>query len=304
MEILNKFGIDPYSYLDVNIDDTTETVKKAYKLKAKVLHPDKTGGKTEAQFKLLVLSYRYILKNCVDTPVATHSELKTAERPEVQHSRNFYETNFEDKDTRNQLFVDDDIDLEKFEEHIKKYSNMSTTYSAENFYKKEVLDTMKTKGKFDKEKFNAFFNKLQKDGKIPNQLIKKEQVVPSNLDKEYVNVNVHGDMMINSINKKKNLINQPTVSSEDITKLIDTDIKVIENLIKEHKKDTGKISRKKLRDLQERAKKDIATNHSGTHSQNIEKLIYEQRLELLDSKKKQEDFIQRNKRVFINSIAY
>jgi hypothetical protein len=304
MDILNKFGIDPYNYLGVSVDDTSDTVKKIYKTKAKVLHPDKTGGKTEAQFKLLVLSYRYCLKNCVDTPVATHSELKSAERPEVAYSKNFYETDFENKDTRNHLFVDDDIDLEKFEEYVKQCETKSTTYSAENFYKKEVLDTMKTNGKFDKEKFNAFFNKLQKDGKIPNQLTLKEEVVPANLNKEYVNVNVHGDMMINSIDKRKNLINQPTVSSYDITKLIDTDIKVIEKLIKDHKKDTGKISRKKLRELQDLAKKDVKIQSNGTHSQNIEKMIYEQRLELLNAKKKQEDFVQKNKRVFVSSIAY
>jgi hypothetical protein len=34
-----------------------------------------------------------------------------------------------------------------------------------------------------------YFNKLKSDGKIPNQLVKKEEVKASNANKEYVNVN-------------------------------------------------------------------------------------------------------------------
>lgn len=308
MDILSEFGINPYELLGVDVSSNSIQVKKAYKSKAKILHPDKTGGKTEAEFKLLVLSYKHVLKNCVDTPVASFQEMKEAPREEKHYHKNFYDINFEDTDTRNQIFVDDDINLEEFEKQMKKSQGGSTTYSAENYYKKEVLETMKTNGKFDKTKFNAFFNKLQKDGKIPNQLVKKEKVLASNASKEYVNVNTYDDMMVNSIDKVngnyRKFLQQTEVNSDDITKLVDIDKKVLDKLIKDTKKDTGKISRKKMRELEEKAKVNIPVDTTLTFEQAKQKMLLEQINDIHDSHKKQKDYVMKNKRIFINSISY
>lgn len=308
MEILSQFGIDPYEYLGVTIESTSEEVKKAYKSKAKILHPDKTNGKTEAQFKLLVLSYKSVIKKCVDKKSATFEELKNTPREEKSYTRSFHSTNFDDPETRKEIFVDDDINIEEFEEAIKKAQGRSTSYSAENYYKKEVLDTMKTNGKFDKDKFNAFFMKLQKDGKIQNQLIRKEKVVACNADKEYVNVNSYDDMMIYSIDRSKGnykkFLKENEVKNDDITELIDTDAKVLDSLIKEHKKNTGKISRKKLRDLQEKAKIDIPVNNQLTFAEAKQQMLMEQMNEIQDSRKNQKEYVMKNKRVFVNSISY
>lgn len=308
MDILSEFGINPYELLGVDVSSNSTQVKKAYKSKAKILHPDKTGGKTEAEFKLLVLSYKHVLKNCVDTPVASFQEMKEAPREEKHYHKNFYDINFEDTETRNQIFVDDDINLEEFEKQMKKSQGGSTTYSAENYYKKEVLETMKTNGKFDKTKFNAFFNKLQKDGKIPNQLVKKEKVLASNASKEYVNVNTYDDMMVNSIDKVngnyRKFLQQTEVNSDDITKLVDIDKKVLDKLIKDTKKDTGKISRKKMRELEEKAKVNIPVDTTLTFEQAKQKMLLEQINDIHDSHKKQKDYVMKNKRIFINSISY
>lgn len=308
MDILSEFGINPYELLGVDVSSNSIEVKKAYKSKAKILHPDKTGGKTEAEFKLLVLSYKYVVKNCVDTPVASFQEMKEAPREEKHYHKNFYDINFEDTDTRNQIFVDDDINLEEFEKQMKKSQGGSTTYSAENYYKKEVLETMKTNGKFDKVKFNAFFNKLQKDGKIPNQLVKKEKVLASNASKEYVNVNTYDDMMVNSIDKVngnyRKFLQQTEVNSDDITKLVEIDKKVLDKLIKDTKKDTGKISRKKMRELEEKAKVIIPVDTTLTFEQAKQKMLLEQINDIHDSHKKQKEYVMKNKRIFVNSIAY
>jgi hypothetical protein len=308
MDILSEFGINPYELLGVDVSSNSIEVKKAYKSKAKILHPDKTGGKTEAEFKLLVLSYKYVVKNCVDTPVASFQEMKEAPREEKHYHKNFYDINFEDADTRNQIFVDDDINLEEFEKQMKKSQGGSTTYSAENYYKKEVLETMKTNGKFDKVKFNAFFNKLQKDGKIPNQLVKKEKVLASNASKEYVNVNTYDDMMVNSIDKVngnyRKFLQQTEVNSDDITKLVNIDKKVLDKLIKDTKKDTGKISRKKMRELEEKAKVIIPVDTTLTFEQAKQKMLLEQINDIHDSHKKQKEYVMKNKRIFVNSIAY
>lgn len=308
MEIINEFGIDPYKFLGVETTSSSSEVKRAYKNKAKILHPDKTHGKTEAEFKLLVLSYKFVVKNCVDTPVASFQDLKEAPREEKHYHKNFYEINFEDTQTRNEIFVDDDINLEEFEQQMKRSQSGSTTYSAENYYKKEVLETMKTNGKFDKMKFNAFFTKLQKDGKIPNQLVKKEKVLASNASKEYVNVNTYEDMMVNSIDKVdgnyRKFLQQSEVNSSDITKLEEIDKKTLDKLIKNVKKDTGKISRKKMRDLEEKAKVIVPVDTTLTFEQAKQKMLLEQINDIHDSHKKQKEYVMKNKRIFVNSIAY
>jgi hypothetical protein len=166
---------------------------------------------------------------------------------------------------------------------------------------------MKTNGKFDKEKFNAFFNKLKKDGKIQNQLIKKEKVIPCNADKEYVNVNSYDDMMIYSVDKGGNyrsFLKENEIKNNDITELINTDTKVINSLIKEHKKNTGKISKKKFRDLQEKARVDIPVNNQLSFAEAKQKMLLEQVNEMNESRKKQKEYVTENKRIFVNSIQY
>jgi hypothetical protein len=308
MEILNDFGIDPYEFLGVSVTSTREQVKAEYKKKAKMLHPDKTGGKTEAQFKLLHISYKYIIKNCVDVEIATHEQLKNTPREEVGYARTYHNTNFDDPETRKDLFVDDDLDLEQFQEHMNRVNGLSTTYSAENFYKKEVLDTMKSKGKFDVDKFNAFFIKLQKDGKIENQLIVKEKVVPSNLDRQYVNVNIFDGMLINSIDKgDKNyqkLLKQKSIKNDDITELIDTDTDVINGLIREHKKNTGAMSKKELKKLQKKASVNVPVNTSLSFEQAKENMLLEQINQMKISQKEQMEYVTKNKRIFANRLNY
>ena len=308
MDILEKFGIDPYEYLGIDVASSKNDIKKAYKTRAMILHPDKTGGKTEAEFKLLVLSYKYAIKNCVDNHTSTFEELKNTPRENKHYQRTFHNTNFEDTQTRNELFVDDDIDLDQFEEQMKRTQGLSTTYTAENFYKKEVLDTMKTNGKFDKLKFNAFFVKLQKDGKIQNQLTRREKVVACNANKEYVNVNVYDDMMVNSVDKSdenyKKFLKQSQLDNDDITELGNVDEKVLKKLINQNKKDTGRMSRKRILELQEKAKIDIPVNTSLSFGQGKKKMLLDQISDLHVSNKKQKEYVLKNKRIFANSIAY
>jgi hypothetical protein len=309
MDFFNDHGLDPYKILEVTHYANSKEVKRAYKKKALILHPDKTEGRTEYQFKLVVLAYRCIIKNCIDTPTATFEEIKNADRSEeVGYARNFYDIDFDDQATRNELFVDDDLHLDDFKKEMGRVQGLSTSYSAENFYKKEVLDTMKTKGKFDREKFNAFFLKLQKDGKIQNQLVKKEKVMPCNADNLYVNVSTYCDKMINSIDKGNGnygkLMKQNVITNSDMEKLMDTDAKIIDSLIKENKKNTGKITKKKLKDLVNTAKVHIPVNTELTFEQSKERMLLEKLEELKISQENQKEFVMKNKRIFANSLSY
>lgn len=307
MDILDSFGIEPYSYLGVEITDDRKTVKNKYKKMAKQLHPDKNQGKTDIEFKLLYLSYKHILSKCVDAPSSTFEQLKNENREEVAYQKSFHEINFEDPETRKMLFADDDINLEEFKKEIERVNGLSTSYSSENFYKKEVLDAMKTNGKFDREKFNAFFIKLKKDNKIENQLVKKE-VVPANMLKEYVNVNSYDGMIVNSINKRKGnysrLLKEKKITNNDIENFKKIDKSELHELTKEQKRDTGKISKKDLRKLQEKAGVKIPVNTRLSFEESKLKMMQDKIKNINKLQEEQKEYVMKNKRIFQNSLCY
>ena len=310
MDILNNFNIDPYKYLKVNIDASSSEIKKAYKDLAKKLHPDKNGGKTEAEFKLLHICYKYLLKNCIDEEPSSFEQLKNSqtEKPIIQRERTLYNTNMDDDETRKELFADDDINMKDFESHMKRVQNLSTSYSVENFYKKEILDSMKTKNKFDIQKFNAYFSKLKKDGKIESQLVRKEKVMPSNSDVKYVNVNKFCDRIINSVDKTDNnykgLMNQRSITNNDMLKVLETDQKVIDKIMKENKKNTGKLSRSKLKELELNARTESKELENLTDRESEFELLSRQKEQLLETKRKQKEYVLNHKDIFVGSINY
>jgi hypothetical protein len=310
MDILNKFNIDPYKYLKVDVGASSSQIKRAYKNLAKRLHPDKNGGKTEAEFKLLHICYKYLLKNCIDEEPSSFEQLKNAqsEQPVIQRERTLYNTNMDDDETRKELFADDDINMKDFENHMKRVQNLSTSYSVENFYKKEILDSMKTKNKFDIQKFNAYFAKLKKDGKIENQLVKKEKVIPSNSDIKYVNVNKFCDRIINSVDKNdsnyRGLMKQRVITNNDMLKVLETDQAVINKIIKENKKNTGKLSRSKLKELELNARSESKKLENLTDRESEYDLLSRQKQQLLEAKNRQKDYVLKHKDIFVNSINY
>lgn len=307
MNILEKYNIDPYEYLGVKRDETSENVKKVYKKKAKLLHPDKTGGKTEVEFKILYLSYKHVLANCVETKTSTFQELKEQVKNEEEiaySNRTIYNTNFDDQKTRHELFADDTLNLEDFQKEMLRVQGLSTIYTAENFYKKEVLDTMKTNGKFDREKFNAFFLKLKKAGKIENQLIRKVKVLAHNQSKEYVKINSYDGNIINSVENKKVEFKNQTISNDDITKLANTELDVINNLIKENRKNTGKMTKKRVKELADKMKSPPKIEQNLSFHEMQEKILLDKQKQLEIDNANQREYVTRNKRIFINHITY
>lgn len=310
MDLLNKLKINPYNFLDIDPNSTKEVIKKAYKKKAKVLHPDKTNGKSEAEFKILYLCYKYCISNCIVVTTSDFKDLKEAERTEeLSYSRNFYRTDFENKDIRHEIYADDDINFEDFEKHMKRVQGMSTTYSPENFYKKEIVESIKTNGKFDKDKFNAFFLKLQKDKKIYNQLEKKANLKAFNEDDKYMSVNIYEDMTVTLDKTKhkgnyKKLMKQEELSQTDIDSVLNTDIKTINKLIKEHKKETGKISRKKIKELISKKSENVQVDDNLSFAEMGRRIELENIERIKREKAEQKKYVDANKRIFQNMISY
>lgn len=313
MNILKNHNIDPYEFLGVHKDSDKETIKRAYKKKCKILHPDKTGGTTEVEFKLLYISYKYATDKCVNTSISTHQDLKEINRDtEIAYARNFYATNFEDQEVRNDLFAEDDMDFEFFKKQAERISNMSTSYVAEDFYKKELVESMKKNGKFDKDKFNALFLKLKKENKIipgNNEIIKIDQVKPANDSDNYMRVNIHENNMITRDSNRskgnyKTFMRQSRLSQADMETVLETDLTDINKLIKENKRNTGKMTKKKVKELAEKKFKTIEINTELSFSQMEKKIMEEQKNNVEKEQKRQEEYVKKHRRIFDNSICF
>jgi hypothetical protein len=309
--LLEKYGINPYEFLGIDSMADLETIKKAYRNKSKVYHPDRNGG-SEVQFKILVLCYKHAKSQCiVSGKVNDFSNLKDQDRSEeIGHERTFHNTNFDDPETRKQIFADDFIDFETFKGEMKKMQGMSTSYVAENFYKKEIIEKFKKNGKFDRELFNAYFLKLKKDGKIQNnQLVKVEEVQAFNQDSNYMKVNIHDNMVINTDGGKKDgnyrdFKKSKEIHNRDIQEVLETDLKTISKLIKENKKDTGKISRKKLKELEMKAKAPVSVEHQLSFAEMKAKLEFEELERIRKEREEQKEVVERNKRIYDMRIQY
>jgi curved DNA-binding protein CbpA len=178
---LNK--INPYIVLGVSPDDKDldlKKIKKKYKKLALSCHPDKTGGKTTTQFRILRECYLYIEDELTINTVQqkrpqTLEEYKNERNADsLMHVdttyRNLYNTNFEDEQTRSKLFVDDDIKFSKIDEIIKEKQSLGTVYqhsTKEHIPKRNIFSKNK---KFNIKHFNEVFDACKKEIQEKNKI--------------------------------------------------------------------------------------------------------------------------------------
>lgn len=311
MDLLASFGItDIFGHLGVDRFATKLQVKAAYKKLAIKLHPDKTNGKTDIEFKLLALCYKECLKQIIDCdPIPMHSELKAASEKteEVAYARNFYSTNFDDAQTRQEIFVDDDMDYQKFEEMMKRTQSGSTTYTADSLYNKSIYQKLKSSnGKFDREKFNAYFLQLKKEGKIGKELVKVEKVMPYS-NNTYMEVNMHDDMIINLDPEKRkgnyiDLMQTGEIKTKDINELLSMDQTKVNKLIKESKINTGKLAKNKIKE-KINSRVEIPVDTKYTFHENLSRLEQDAANRILASRERQKEVVDKYKHVYNLAIA-
>lgn len=172
---LNK--IDPYTVLDCKKTDSLKTVKKKYHKLALTLHPDKSKGKSDLEFKILKECYMYI-KDDLEIITVDNSEPLTLqelrdqrnEKFVYQEDRNVFTTNFEDPEIRKQLFPQDTVPFGKAEETCREtnYSNIAVPIPKNIFGKK----------KFNLKYFNEVFEAKKKLNNQEITVFKEPQVLP------------------------------------------------------------------------------------------------------------------------------
>lgn len=249
MGFLEDYGIDAYEFLGIpDLCQDKKTIKTAYKSKSLVLHPDKTMGKTEVEFKILCKCYKYAIRNIVNEQ-AGHDMLRKDFEIEKKHQESNPKTPVNKlhlfETDRDFLFHDDTLD-KNFENTINRMSKLSTAYSPIDAYDCKFKEQMSKDGRFNREKFNAIFSEIKRI-RPSDQLTKYTGPVASNEMKVFTSVHTnHDGMILNSVDEPETN-RESQISQKEIDRLLELDSKKIDALIKKNKKDTGKISRKKFK---------------------------------------------------------
>jgi hypothetical protein len=163
--------IDPFEFIGVSRKCNKSELKKAYLKQAIKLHPDKSNGKTEVEFKLLVDCYKYIL-NCLEGKIksnlvdinATNYKANFKETEEIVYTRT--NLNYHDPTTRKMAFVDHGLptDTSDSQSNLDNIFNnrkkISKKYNPSEYVNEQV--NIFQNEKFNHNKFNAAFE-LHKD---------------------------------------------------------------------------------------------------------------------------------------------
>lgn len=165
--------IDPYKTVGVTRKCTKKNLKDAYIKKALVIHPDKTNGETDIEFKLLNECYNY-LKDVLDGKIQTNdapdinaTDYKKNFKDETAEKINYTRANldYNSPENRKKLFVNKGLPLNvsdsrknldkifKREDSYKKDSK----YSANDVYREAPQTNIFKGAKFNINQFNAAF---------------------------------------------------------------------------------------------------------------------------------------------------
>lgn len=323
MNFFEKFDIDPYEVLGVSKNcQNKEEIKTAYKQKALKCHPDKTNGKTEIEFKILNKSYKYAIK-CITPPQKSHDILKkeykefceSQTRESQSHESQSHESHYLNPPSRrgtlsmfdtdrDKIFLDDDLD-KNFEERMKEAQSRDTSYSPIDIYDNSLKHKFcDSDGKINREKFNAIFTIIKNGKEKPKakDVVRYENILACNeedTNSNFTKVNIYGTTVLNTVDKSSPFSYKKTnkeISNDDVYSALSTDVSILNKIIKQEKKDTKKIPKKKAKEelnkrmnmkLPEIEKRDFAISQSEMESRFIERMK--------EDAKRQKEFVLKSK---------
>jgi hypothetical protein len=273
-------NINPCKFLGLKKSDivfsdkhaTKKILKKAYHKKAKELHPDKTNGETDLEFKILKECYLFYIEKLDNYHAKTHEELKTHYTSDnmkdiyYEESRDFHKTNFDDYNVRNKLFVntvnDSNIDeiIEKKSKNPIEYSSVKTANYRDIF-----------KGKnFDLKNFNAMFEIHGSKYNTPDFQNGDPDAINAESSLSHVEIDVHNGLLLEreEQNNFKFAITEND-QFEHIPSIDDTNQKDLNANIKRSQKDNKSFSKKKLNALyQERTNETFTVDTTKSFAEN------------------------------------
>ncbi len=291
-EFLDEFNIDPYEIIGVSTMATKSEIKKAYKYKARILHPDKNlSHDSTPEFKILGVCYEYITTE-LDTPKTPTfgsstgwDQLRNNARqptavPKQQGSRrgNIDHSQFEGN---RKYLIDDDLDFEELTHQMQSRST-STVYNRNE----KVFNVFKD-GKFNSKKFNALFEFIK--------VKQNEGIVATSsdglllVDKGTDDFSVGGQSV--SAADYKKLKKESLVHPQELLDTIMSE-KDIDKIMSKIEKDTKKMTKRKAKELMNKHQAALEPVRHEMSFADAEQLFHTQRLQGM----KQE--MDRNQQVF------
>ncbi len=324
LSLIQNSIINPYEILGIISDNniSPEIIKKAYKKKALILHPDKTNGKTENEFKVLYICYKYlnvllekenkqklrqdyyfnILKNkgtIENTSKRDSNEYlkKLSTSNKVNINSNWNNAKF-----RQQYLIDDDLPDE--EEYLSNQKNKKKY----NSYQEAISDTkidnflFKKNEKFDIKKFNALFE-LLKQQQESTQLVKYDSKNIQPLNNEDISLGsiryVKDIIAVNdNSNSKKNYYSEKCYDYKEVD-----DINNSTNLSKLAKS----LTKKKIKEIENNKAKNTNTklntknyynkfneDMKHAHIETMDEFLHKKAQEYVNYEVQTNQFIERN----------
>lgn len=173
---------DPYKILDLNQNNelNIDIIKKSYKKKALIYHPDKCGNNKEAEekFRIITQAYLYLLKKFEEQNINNIKFTKKVEKVEYIDAKKTIDNNKINK------FIDkDNFNLDLFNEVFEKYkipdlyedgyNNLLNSNDIDNNSNNQQIFS----NNFNKDIFNKTFQELKKN-KFDNYIIEHNEPEP------------------------------------------------------------------------------------------------------------------------------
>lgn len=169
----NDEYFNPYEILDIEHVYNPDILKKKYKEKALIYHPDKETGDIEI-FQDITKSYLYLLKKYKENiPDKQIKDLKDDFEKHIS----------EEKDRQNILLNNDNFNVDKFNEIFSEHNIKTEDDGYNNFMKDGVINEEPEKqyifsDEFNINIFNKLFNeKIKKKNKSEIQLYKEPETL-------------------------------------------------------------------------------------------------------------------------------
>jgi curved DNA-binding protein CbpA len=286
-----EFDVSPYSLLDVDEESSEKQIKKAYRSKALLIHPDKSTTDTTLEFQILTMAYQLILirnKKHIPRKIITN-----------------YTEEIEEIDT---LPQEDDVSFIRTSAPAKGYK--ATRSELLNYSEVQVDSPEKLMAKFDTDKFNAIFEHLKKKSDSKQSLIKKDIIGHTNSKLNMCQVMTDGEFMI--VGEEDSLEDYTTSHGIDYIKGF-SDIrqpskknipKNIDYSRSEIKENTRKMKNSEIKSSVNLKSKPLDIKYNKSFADSQVDFINNQIENMRQIQETNKSIINKKKRIFQQSIAY
>lgn len=270
IQYFKENNIDPYSILGISKDASKNDIKRAYKKKSLICHPDRTQGKTDLEFKILGECYKFAIDTLESMSTKSHQELRTnynrsaEEEFEYEDERNVFKINWEDPKNRTKFFANgDQLPFDKMESIIKEKERSPTDYAS--IERKNYRDIFDGKA-FNNATFNAAFEmQTNTKEKLKASYTGDPQAFESFTTLSPLHIETFGGLIVEKrINDKPISFTEDTIEPELISNMKQRQLTAV---INKTKKETVGMSKRKTSSLvnnmiSERANVKVDTSRS------------------------------------------